>query len=97
MLRCQESAGIWEVTFQYLDTPYGEPRTEEYLADIGTHEPVYGEPNAEGQRPLLEDIPRVSQNRPYTGELCAHEVDWLRHLPGRTYSIHRRYGLRQLS
>lgn len=94
MLRCT-SAGRYRVRFKYLDTPYGEERAEEYLADIGSHQPVYGE--LEGRRVVVEDIPRASQQRPYEGELCACELDWLRHMPGREYSFHRRYEVEKLT
>ena len=94
MHRCDSPAGEYEVAFVYASKPYGEPRDFEFLADIGEHVPVYGE--VDGKKVLIEDIPRASQSKPYVGELCTHELEWLSYMPGFTYARHRRYSVRRL-
>ena len=86
LLRCAgASAGVYAVEFRYFETD-GVERSAEYIADIGPHSPVL-----DGAGAMIEDIPRVSQRRPYIGLLCPCELAWLAHIPGKTYSVHRRY------
>lgn len=94
MLRCNEVAGKYEISCDYLDGSYGTPRVIDIKLDIGTHRPVYGE--VEGVVKLIEDIPYCSKNKPYVGEICIHELDWVQHMPGKTYSARRRYYTKQL-
>lgn len=85
MKRCPHgAAGHFRVEFAFL-TSDGEADPAEYIADIGPHAPVIE--NAV----LVEDVPRASQNAPYVGELCSCELAWLAKLPGKAYSMHRRY------
>jgi hypothetical protein len=94
MLRCDKKpVERYEVEFEYLDD-HQEPIKEEYIADIGPHAAVQGE--VDGQRRMLEDVPRVSQKKPYRGELCPCEVAWIGTLPGIIYSMHRRYTVKKL-
>jgi len=50
----------------------------------------------EGQPIVLEAGPRVTEAAPYVGELCIHELDWVRQLPGRLYARQRRYTVRRV-
>ena len=94
MHRCDRPAGRFEVKFKYLTKPYGGDRADDYLADIGDHQPVYGV--VDGHEVMVEDIPRASESTPYVGELCEHELEWLSYLPGFVYARHRRYSVRKL-
>lgn len=87
------------------DTPEG---WVDYWADIGEHGDTYqlfppGHPKAnepmrdpEGQPIVAEPAPRAAETAPYVGELCVHELDWVRQLPGRVYNRNRRYAVRRL-
>ena len=83
----------------------------DYNAEIGDHGDLYDtfpadhsnvslrgavKRDPEGQPIVLEAGPRVSETEPYTGELCIHELDWVRQIPGRTYNRNRHYAARQL-
>jgi hypothetical protein len=91
MIRSPNPApGKYEVTFVYLDS-FGQPVDDEYIADIGPFAPVIG-----GNGEVLEDVPRVSNKKPYKGDLAQEELDWLQRLPGRVYSAHRRYTVKKV-
>ena len=91
MLRCPAgAAGRFEVRVEYLDI-YGDTDPAERNLDIGPHIEVQ---DANGK--VLEDQPYASQAVPYVGELCEHEVTWCQMLPGKAFSAHRRYYLKEL-
>lgn len=108
----QPAEGNYEVTFKYMHGQYGDeserpPDWVDFNAEIGEHGDVYerfgpgpkqGEPKRDEwyQPVVLEPGPRVMEAKPYTGELCVHELDWLRQLPGRVYGRQRRYTVRRL-
>lgn len=109
MLRCEQPAeGTYEVTFKYLHGMYGDDSEKpdgwvDYNAEIGEHGDTYQmQPNntpvrdAAGQPVVAEAGPRVTEAQPYVGELCAHELDWVRQVPGRVFARQRRYTVRRL-
>lgn len=57
---------------------------------------VVRDPEPEGPPVVLEAGPRATEAQPYVGELCIHELDWVRQIPGRVYNRNRRYTVRRV-
>ena len=110
MHRCQEPAGRYRVEFSYLESDgspreeeyiapvgphqniYRHSKTKDVVECDGPPMDAAGNPDPRWE--LIEAIPRVSNAAPYTGDLCAHEVAFMKALPGKTYSVHWRYDLK---
>lgn len=107
MHRCQESAGRYRVEFAFLDSngeevegeyiaPLG-PHENIYLhskmKDVfqGYDAPMGLDAMPDPRWELIEAVPRVSQQHPYVGELCAHELAFVKSLPGKLHNGHWRY------
>ena len=88
MLRCEALPGQYEVAFKYLESD-GTEREAEYYATLAPHEDIMAIIN--GAYQVAEPRPRASRYHPYVGELCAHELDWLKSLPGKQFSAHWRF------
>lgn len=108
MLRCTESAGVYEIRFTFLDSD-GQPVESEYIAPCGPHTRMFrydrGEIHLGEEAPkdpdggpdprwkLVEDPPFVSNKAPFVGEICEHERAFMSALPGKLYNGHWRYDL----
>ena len=107
MLRCDKPAGTYEVSFTSMNDD-GQDRPGDFNAPIGAHQRVFknldtgdlhqGEsPPPNGSWAMVEEPPRVLKSTGYRGELCEHEVEYLRTIPGKAFSLHWRYGLKSVT
>ena len=90
MLRCDQSAGRYRISLVVLHHP------EPYHVQIVGHHDVIA--IIDGKSTLLEEAAWVGTEKPFEGELCAHEVQWLTaSVPGRDYPMHYDFTVEKLS
>ena len=90
MLRCEHSAGYFRLTLQVLHDP-----DLSYTVGVMGHHDIYAE-MPDGRHILAEAAPIVSPAKPYEGELCVHEIDWLQGVPGHAYPFKYVFTLERL-
>lgn len=89
MLRCNESAGRFRVTFLALH------EEDPYHQQIIGHRDVYL-PNVDGSFKLIEAAPIAKTEEPFEGELCVHELAWMNGLPGKDYPRNFKFTIEKL-
>lgn len=88
MHRCQTSKGKYRVTLMVLH------QKEPYHAQIGSHHDVLAV--IDGKQTVMEEAPWVGTEKPFEGELCEHEVQFLGGLPGKDYPMHYEFTVEEL-
>lgn len=89
MLRCDQSAGRYRVTLLVLH------EKEPYHAQIVGHHDIMAE--IDGKRVIVEQAAWVGTEKPFEGELCAHELAWLKDsVPGRDYPMRYQFTVDRL-
>ena len=89
MHRCQLSMGKYRVEFFILH------HKEPYHVQIGSHHDILA--NIDGKQITLEEAPWVGNEKPFEGELCEHELQFLNGLPGRDYRPEYEFTITKLS
>ena len=80
MHRCDKSVGNYRVSLVVLH------EKDPYHAQIPGHRDVMAD--VDGKRVCLEEAPYAGTDKPFEGELCAHELAWLTDsVPGRDYPM----------
>ncbi len=90
MLRCNEPAGSYRVTSEWLGDD-NQPRARPARYDLGPHLDVLDQNGR-----VLEAAPFTETDGTFEGELCAHEVAFVTTLPGKVFNGHRRHTLTAL-
>ena len=89
MHRCEQSAGKFRVALVALHHP------EPYHAQITGHRDIMAE--IDGKRVCVEEAPWVGTEKPFEGELCIHEVQWLQEsVPGKAYPMYWDFQMEKL-
>ena len=90
MQRCDQSAGKYRVSLLVLH------ETQPYHAQIPGHRDVMAEIEGKG-RVCVEEAPWAGTEKPFEGELCVHELNWLKDsVPGRDYPMRYDWTVEQL-
>jgi len=89
MHRCQLSLGTYRVSVRVAH------HTEPYHIQIGGHHDVMAVVG--NDRRMIEEAPWVGTEKPFEGELCEHEIQFLNGLPGRDYSATYEFTVEKLS
>lgn len=80
MDRCAESAGIFRISFTWLDMPPDKPER----AMVMSH-----------YTPESENLSILS-TEPSLVEICVHELDWLSAIPGKQFNPYWRFSLERV-
>ena len=78
MLRCVKSVGYFRITFTALH------ETPPYHVQIIGHHDIYIT-LPDGRVQFIDGSPVVGNEKVWEGELCEHEISWMKGLPGREY------------
>ena len=79
MIRCEHSLGNYRITLHTMNEP------EEFKVQIPGHNPVWVDADTATAR-VVDQGPVVSNFTPFEGEICEHELDYLKTgVPGTTY------------
>lgn len=88
MLRCDKSAGRYRVTFHILH------HSEPFHVQVMGHHDINIEIDG---RPVHEEAAWVGNEKPFEGELCEHELEWLVNgIPGRDYRLDYDFAVEKL-
>jgi hypothetical protein len=88
MHRCEQSLGTYRVTLMVLH------HKEPYHVQIGGHHDVRAMVN--DKMVTMEEAPWVGNEKPFEGELCEHELQFLNGLPGRDYPANYEFTVTKL-
>lgn len=97
--------GNFRVTFQFLGDTTPDPVDEEYITPLGIVGDEYtnqetGKFNSDGTKEtvpvLVREAPKVSNKQPYEGPLTAHELAFVRGLPGKDFNYRYRFTVEPL-
>lgn len=91
MLRCNDSAGRFRVTFTALHVEHP------YHLLIPGHPDLFVPNPADGVPRLLEAQLMLTTAHPFEGELCIHELGWFDGVPGRAYPANYDFKIEKLS
>ena len=90
MIRCDKPAGRFRVTLTVMHA------TEAHHQQIMGHHDVLMPNPSDGSMRLVEAAPVAMTEKPFEGELCQHEVQWVQGLPGKEYPAYYHFKVEPL-
>lgn len=112
MKRCDEGAGTFKVELMCVHADGSVDPTERRVTigahgsvwrcrqggelHEGIDPPPPAFPGDQREWELHEEVPRAQQSAPFVGELCVHELAWLRTLPGSEFNRHWRFDVKEV-